>query len=86
MSLFSSRHIGPNEAEKAEMLAAIGVKSVQELVNQTIPSQIRLGGELHIDNALSEQEYLQHITELGNKTRCSNPLSDWVTMKQLFLL
>jgi len=69
MSLFSSRHIGPNEAEKAEMLAAIGVKSVQELVNQTIPSQIRLGGELHIDNALSEQEYLQHITELGNKNK-----------------
>jgi glycine dehydrogenase len=69
MSLFSSRHIGPNEAEKAEMLAAIGVKSVQELVNQTIPSQIRLGGELNIDNALSEQEYLQHITELGNKNK-----------------
>uniref|UniRef100_UPI00404B6BFB aminomethyl-transferring glycine dehydrogenase n=1 Tax=Fluviicola sp. TaxID=1917219 RepID=UPI00404B6BFB len=69
MSLFSSRHIGPNEAEKAEMLAAIGVKSVQELVNQTIPSQIRLGGELHIDNALSEQEYLQHITELGKKNK-----------------
>jgi glycine dehydrogenase len=69
MSLFSSRHIGPNKAEKAEMLAAIGVKSVQELVNQTIPSQIRLGGELHIDNALSEQEYLQHITELGNKNK-----------------
>lgn len=69
MSLFSSRHIGPNEAEKAEMLAAIGVKSVQELVNQTIPSQIRLGGELHIDNAFSEQEYLQHITELGNKNK-----------------
>jgi glycine dehydrogenase len=69
MSLFSSRHIGPNEAEKAEMLAAIGVKSVQELVNQTIPSQIRLGGELQIDNALSEQEYLQHITELGNQNK-----------------
>jgi glycine dehydrogenase len=69
MSLFSSRHIGPNEAEKAEMLAAIGVKSVQELVNQTIPSQIRLGGELQMDNALSEQEYLQHITELGNQNK-----------------
>ena len=69
MSLFSSRHIGPNATEKSEMLSAIGVKSVQELIDKTIPSHIRLAGELKIDNALTEQEYLQHITALGKQNK-----------------
>ena len=69
MSAFSSRHIGPNSAEKSEMLAAIGVKSIQELVDKTIPSHIRLSGELKIDAAMSEQEYLQHITALGAQNK-----------------
>ncbi len=65
MSAFSNRHIGPNAKEKTTMLQAIGVSSVEELINKTIPPHIRLSGELKIDNALSEQEYLQHISELG---------------------
>ena len=69
MSAFSSRHIGPDSAEKSEMLAAIGVKSIQELIDKTIPSHIRLSGELKIDAALSEQEYLQHITALGAQNK-----------------
>mgnify|MGYP006208326873 CR=1 FL=1 len=69
MSAFSSRHIGPDSAEKSEMLAAIGVQSIQELVDKTIPSHIRLSGELKIDAALSEQEYLQHITALGAQNK-----------------
>jgi glycine dehydrogenase len=69
MSAFSSRHIGPNEAEKQAMLSAIGVGSISELIDKTIPAHIRLGGELNIDNAMSEQEYLQHITELGKQNK-----------------
>jgi glycine dehydrogenase len=69
MSAFSTRHIGPNDAEKAAMLEAIGVKSVQELVDKTIPAQIRLNGELKIDNAMSEQDYLQHIQALGQQNK-----------------
>ena len=62
MSAFSSRHIGPNAAEKSAMLEAIGVNSIKELIDKTIPAHIRLNGELNMDPALSEQEYLQHIT------------------------
>lgn len=69
MSAFSKRHIGPNEAEKKAMLAKIGIGSVSELIDKTIPAHIRLGRELNIDAALSEQEYLNHITELGNKNK-----------------
>lgn len=69
MSAFSNRHIGPNAKEKSTMLQAIGVSSVEELINKTIPQHIRLAGELKIDNALSEQEYLQHITALGKQNK-----------------
>ena len=65
MSIFSKRHIGPNETEKAEMLATVGFSTVAELVNKTIPAHIRLGRELNVDNAMTEQEYLNHITKLG---------------------
>ena len=67
MGKFSKRHIGPNEAETSAMLTKIGVNSVAELVDKTIPPHIRLGRELNISKAMTEQEYLNHITEIGNK-------------------
>ena len=69
MSTFSSRHIGPNSTEKKAMLDKIGVASVTELIDKTIPSHIRLNGELNITGGLSEQEYLQHVLELGRKNK-----------------
>ena len=67
MSTFSTRHIGPNEAEKTAMLRKIGVGSIEELIDKTIPAPIRLSGELNVADAMSEQDYLQHITALGKK-------------------
>jgi glycine dehydrogenase len=67
MSAFSNRHIGPNQNESSEMLSKIGVKTIGELIDKTIPSHIRLNRELNVDSALSEQEYLKHINQLGNK-------------------
>jgi glycine dehydrogenase len=69
MSAFSNRHIGPNEAEKAAMLGKIGVGSVTELIDKTIPAHIRLNRELHVSDALSEQEYLNHVTHLGKQNK-----------------
>ena len=69
MNKFSQRHIGPNVAEKNAMLSKIGVNSINELIDQTIPAHIRLNGELAITKAMSEQEYLTHITELGQKNQ-----------------
>ena len=63
MSLFTQRHIGPNTSEKREMLETIGEDSIDDLVNKTIPEQIRMSSELNIPEALSEQEYLNHIQE-----------------------
>ena len=69
MNNFSNRHIGPNSAEKAEMLEKIGVSSIEELIQKTIPSHIRLSGELNISKALSEQDYLAHVNELASANK-----------------
>ncbi len=69
MSNFSKRHIGPDATEQAAMLAKIGVSSLNELIDKTIPAHIRLGHELRIDAAMSEQEYLNHVNGLGEKNK-----------------
>lgn len=66
---FSNRHIGLNNSEEKEMLSAIGVKSIKELIDKTIPSSIRLKNDLNLDSAMSEYEYLQHASDLADKNR-----------------
>ena len=66
---FEDRHIGTSSAEKAEMLKAVGVKNIEELIDKTIPQQIRLKQELKLSAPLSEHEYLQHLMEAGNKNK-----------------
>ena len=62
-SEFSQRHIGPNKKEEAAMLSTIGVDSMEELIEKTVPSSIRLQQPLTTGNPMSEFEYL---TELKN--------------------
>jgi len=64
---FTQRHIGPRESDINKMLLEIGCSSIDELVEKTIPSDIRLQRELLISDAFSEQEYLAHIKALGAK-------------------
>ena len=52
---FLLRHIGPNKEDLKGMLDTIGLNSINELIEQTIPSTIRLKEELHLEDALSEQ-------------------------------
>jgi len=69
MSGFSKRHIGPDAPEKQAMLDKVGVGSVAELIDKTIPPHIRLDGELAVSDALSERDYLSHVAELGAKNK-----------------
>ena len=66
---FQKRHIGPNPADTAKMLQTIGVQSIDELIEQTIPDGIRLSKSLRIPKALSEYEYLSHIKSIGAKNK-----------------
>ena len=62
---FARRHIGPNESETAEMLKVIGVGSMEELIDRTVPAAIRMKKALNLPDAMSESEYLHHIKELS---------------------
>jgi glycine dehydrogenase len=66
---FLLRHIGPREEDVNSMLTTIGVNSVDELIDQTIPAAIRLEEDLDIADGLSEQEFLVHIKELAQKNK-----------------
>ena len=66
---FVLRHIGPNELEVTEMTKTIGVSSVEELINKTIPADIRLKNELNLPKAISEYEFMEHIQQLATKNK-----------------
>ena len=60
MNLYNSldkRHIGPSLSEQTEMLELIKVNSLDELINQTVPSSIRMNTPLNVPPALSEHAY-----------------------------
>jgi glycine dehydrogenase len=58
---FQARHIGPDAAERDEMLAAIGVRSLDALIDQTIPPDIRTRDALDLPEADSEYAYLRRL-------------------------
>lgn len=64
---FIGRHIGPNATETEQMLQQVGVKTLDELIEKTVPASIRLQNPLSVSNSMSEYEYLMHIHELGKK-------------------
>ena len=66
---FSLRHIGPRAESQRQMLEVIGVDSIEHLVNETIPDDIRLRQELDLAEPMSEQEYLLHIYNLSKKNK-----------------
>ena len=63
---FSRRHIGPSTSELSNMLKIIGVKSIEELLTQTIPEKIRLKSDLDIPDAISEMEFLKEIKKFSS--------------------
>ena len=69
MNQFAERHIGPRPSEIEDMLQKIGVNTLDELVTQTIPANIRLNKSLDLPTALNESELLDHMKALGKKNK-----------------
>ena len=67
--IFSQRHIGPTESQVKEMLKVVGVEDIDQLIDETVPSNIRLRNEMKLEQPMSEQEYLEHIQSLGEKNK-----------------
>lgn len=63
---FTSRHIGPGEQETKAMLKVIGVRSTDELIEQTVPSSIRLKNPLQTAGPVSEFQYLTELKKTAS--------------------
>jgi glycine dehydrogenase len=66
---FTGRHIGPNEKETSGMLKTIGVRSLDELIDRTIPASIRSKKPLRIPGPLSEHQYLTSLRQVAAKNK-----------------
>ncbi len=66
---FVTRHNGPRNHEVQQMLDTIGVESLDQLIDRTVPSGIRLEKKLNLPEAMSEFEYLNHLRSLGSKNK-----------------
>jgi len=69
MENFKGRHIGPRGKKVSEMLEVVGSDSIDNLINETIPAQIRLKGDIDIPEGISEFEYLRHIDGLAERNQ-----------------
>ena len=69
---FVARHIGPRNEEINDMLDKIGVSSLGELIDQTVPSNIRLEKPLQLEDGLTERQYYRRILNLAKKNKVFN--------------
>jgi glycine dehydrogenase len=66
---FVNRHNGPRQNEVNKMLEKIGVSSVDELIDQTVPEKIRLKKPLKVGEAMTEFQYSKHLRALAKKNK-----------------
>ncbi len=66
---FSTRHIGPNEPEVADLLKTVGFDSLDDLIDAAVPKNIRLQGELDLPAGASEAEALAELRAISRKNR-----------------
>jgi glycine dehydrogenase len=68
-NLFANRHAGISPDDLPSMLESIGVASVDELIEQTLPPDIRLEQPLNLPEPMTEREFAEHMTELASKNQ-----------------
>ncbi|MEW6652047.1 MAG: aminomethyl-transferring glycine dehydrogenase [Bacteroidota bacterium] len=66
---FVHRHVGVRQNDIEKMCAAIGVSSLDDLIDKTVPASIRLKDKLELDEAETETEFLKSMKELSQKNR-----------------
>ncbi|KAL4235543.1 hypothetical protein ACF0H5_003940 [Mactra antiquata] len=67
--VFADRHIGPSRDDTRAMLDFVGVESMSELVSKTVPDNIRLNRDLHMEEAKGEYELLERLYEMASKNK-----------------
>jgi glycine dehydrogenase len=69
MDSFRNRHIGPQPRDRETMLSAIGVASLDQLIDETIPPAIRRKKPLNIASGESEAVYLARLRKIAAKNK-----------------
>ena len=67
--MFVNRHLGPDENQIKKILSKIGVKSIENLLDETIPDSIRLKKPLDLPEGISEAEFTKLINSLGRDNK-----------------
>ena len=68
MEVFAGRHIGPRNRDAQKMLESLGLESLEQLIDETVPSSIRSEG-LELPTALSEFEALKTLKKMASKNQ-----------------
>uniref|UniRef100_A0A7N6AHR2 glycine dehydrogenase (aminomethyl-transferring) n=1 Tax=Anabas testudineus TaxID=64144 RepID=A0A7N6AHR2_ANATE len=66
---FAERHIGPGEREKREMLDALGLESIDQLIENTVPASIRMQRSMKMDDPVCENEVLDSLQKIASKNK-----------------
>ncbi|MBG81095.1 MAG: glycine dehydrogenase (aminomethyl-transferring) [Phycisphaerae bacterium] len=66
---FAQRHIGPDSIEIAEMLASLGLDSLESLIEEALPETIRTGSALSIGAPRSEHELLETLRDMAGRNQ-----------------
>lgn len=66
---FVNRHLGVNDTDVEKMLNVIGVESIEQLIDETIPAGIKNVKQLKLDSPLSEHKLLNHLREIAQKNK-----------------
>jgi glycine dehydrogenase len=66
---FLFRHIGPGADETQTMLKTMGLSSLDQLIDETIPKAIRLKEPLEAEDGMTEYDYLNHIRNVAKKNK-----------------
>lgn len=66
---FIRRHIGPSEAEMADMLECVGAESLDDLMQQTVPEGIRLPESLNVGESQTEAQALAYLKTVASKNQ-----------------
>ncbi|KAM7330081.1 glycine dehydrogenase (decarboxylating), mitochondrial [Alexandromys fortis] len=66
---FAQRHIGPGDKDRREMLQALGLASIDELIEKTVPASIRLNRPLKMEDPVCENEILETLHAIASKNQ-----------------
>ena len=71
---FIHRHIGPSENEISQMLDALGMTSLDDLVDKVVPDSIRMSGELELPDGLTEKDVLNQLHEIAKHNQLAKSM------------